>query len=145
MGVYNSYFFESGGLEFESEIVDILSSFAQREWGIGAVKFSTTQQDHYEGTDIFVLGVPIDITLAFDKKNKTRRLGTMAMDGLNIDFGIRFGNHKANFKMPVLVIGAESVIGITKSNMWVALDAIKNNIQAIVNKGMDEYFLATEA
>ena len=113
MGVYDSYFFEAGGFEFESELVDILSSFAQSEWGIGAVKFSTAQQDRHEGTDIFVLGVPIDITLAFDKKNRTRKLGTMEMDGLNIDFGIRFGNQKAKFKIPVLVLGAESIIGIT--------------------------------
>ena len=145
MGIYNSYFFEAGGLEFESEIVDIVSAFANREWGIGAVKFSTKQQDHFEGTDLFVLGVPIDITLAFGKKNRTRRLGTLTLDGVTIDFGVRFGNHKANFKVPVLVIGAESVIGITKSNMWVALDTIKTNIGAILNKGMDDYFLATES
>jgi len=47
--------------------------------------------------------------------------------------------------MPVLVIGAATAIGITKANMWCALDIIKSNIHKILNTGMDEYFLATEA
>ena len=145
MGIKNNYFFEAGGQEFESGVVDIVSSYAKREWGIGAVKFSTVRQDRYEGTDVFVLGVPIDVTLAFERKNKTRRLGTLMLDGVSIDFGVRFGNQKANFNMPVLVIGAGTAIGITKHNMWVALDTIKDNIQEILCKGMDEYFLATEA
>jgi hypothetical protein len=144
MNIRNNYFFEAGGLEFESEIVDIVSSFAKREWGIGAVKFSTVLQDRYEGTDIFILGVPIDVTLAFSRKNKTRRLGELMLDGVTVDFGVRFGNHKANFKTPVLVIGAGTAIGITKNNMWVALETIKANVQEILNTGMDGYFLATE-
>jgi len=89
--------------------------------------------------------VPIDFTLAFDKKNKTRRLGSMEFDGVTIDFGIRFGNGKSNFQTPVLVIGAETVLGITKNNMYIALDTIKSNIFTILNQGMDDYFLAAEA
>ena len=145
MGIYNSYFFNAGGHEFESDILDILSDFAKCEWGSSAVKFSTMQQDRYEGTDVYVLGVPIDITLAFERKNRTRKLGTLTLDGVTIEFGVRFGNHKAKFKMPVLVIGAETAIGITKNNMWITLDIIKDNIQKILNMGMDKYLLATEA
>ena len=140
-----NYFFESGGYEFESGVVDLVQTFATRKWGSGTVKFSTTRQDRYEGTDIFVLGVPIDFTMNFERKNKTRRLGCLLIDGLTIDFGVRFGNRRANFKVPVLVIGAASAAGITKSNMWLALDIIKENILDILNIGMDEYFVATEA
>ncbi|MCL1884457.1 MAG: hypothetical protein FWF81_12010 [Defluviitaleaceae bacterium] len=140
-----SYFFETGGLEFECGVVDVVSAFAKREWGNKAVKFSTTQQDRHEGTDFFVLGIPIDITLAFDKKNKTRKVGTLKMDGVTIDFGVRFGNNKAKFKTPVLVIGAEAAIGISKSNMWITLGIIKDNVQKILDMGMDKYFLATDA
>ena len=145
MRLQNNYFFEAGGHEFESGVVDVVSSFAKREWGLGAVKFSTVQQDRHEGTDLYVLGVPIDVTLAFEKKNRTRRLGALTLDGMTIDFGVRFGNHKVNFKTPVLVIGAESALGITKANMWIILEIIKDNVQKILNTGMDEYFLATEA
>ena len=145
MKTQNSYFFEAGGHEFEADVVDVVSSFAKREWGTDAVKFSTAQQDRFEGTDLYVLGIPIDFTLAFERKNKTRKLGVLTLDGVTIDFGVRFGNHKANFKVPVLVIGAESVLGITKSNMWIALETIKTHVQEILNVGMDEYFLATEA
>jgi hypothetical protein len=139
------YFFENGGYKFESEMVDILSDSAKHLWGDKSVKFSTKQQDRFEGTDLFVLGVPMDITLAFDKKNKTRRLGTISMDGITINFGVRFGNGKANFKTPVLVMGAEAASGITNNNMWVALDTIKSNIREILDVGMDKYLLATEA
>jgi len=145
MNIRTNYFFETGGFDFESKVVDVVSTFAKREWGIGAVKFSTVQQDRYEGTDIFVLKVPIDVTLAFEKKNRTRKLGELSLDGVTIDFGVRFGNNKATFKTPVLVIGADSALGITRSNMWIALETIKDNIQKILNTGMDAYFFAIEA
>ena len=141
----NQFFFDVGGYEFESGVVDIVSDFAKSEWGNKSIQFSTVQQDRYEGTDVFVLGVPIDITLAFEKKNKTRKLGALSLNGVTIDFGLRFGNGKAKFQTPVLVIGAETAIGISKSNMWAALDTIKYHVREILNKGMDAYFLATEA
>ena len=138
-----NYFFESGGYEFESGMADVVEAFATREWGSRAVKASTQSQDSYEGTDLFVLGVPIDITIDFDRKDKTRRLGGLSLDGVAIDFGIRYGNRKANFNLPVLVIGAASAVGITRSNMRLVLDIIKENIKKILNMGMDEYLLAT--
>jgi len=138
------HFFEAGGYEFESEIADIVSVYAKREWGLGAVKFSTEQQDRYEGTDLFVLGVPIDVTLAFHMKEKTQKLDTIIIDGVTIEFGLRIGNWRTNFKNPVLVIGAQTAIGITKNNMWSALNTIKSNIKEILDTGMDKYFLATD-
>ena len=145
MNISERFYFEAGGFEFETELVDYFTMYAKREWGNSAVRFSTERQDRYEGTDLFVLGIPIDFTLAFAAKNKTRKLDTMKLDGVTIAFGIRFGNGKAAFKTPVLVIGAETAIGITKSNMWVTLDIIKSNIPKILDKGMDDYLLATEA
>ena len=140
----DNYFFDNGGHTFEAGVVDIVLSFAKSEWGHGAVKFSTMKQDFCEGTDVSVLGVPIDVTLAFGKKNKIRELGALVLDGLRIVFGVRFGNSKADFETPVLVIGAETAIGIKRSNMMITLDIIKDNIRKILNIGMDEYFLATE-
>ena len=145
MRVQDNYFFEAGGLEFESDVIEVVSAFAKREWGDTAVKFSTVQQDRYEGTDLYVLGIPIDITLAFEKKNKTNRLETLVLDGVTIDLGIRFGNGRVNFKTPVLVIGAGTALGITTSNMWYTLDVIKSNLLKILDLGMDKYLLATEA
>ena len=141
----NSIFRFSCGMEFESILLDTMYSFARKEWGISSVKFSTERQDKFEGTDITLLGVPIDITLAFDKKKKTRNLGNVNKDGVTISFGVRFGNAKANFSMPVLVIGAETAFETTKENMWVMLDTIKTHIKEILDIGMDKYFLATEA
>ena len=145
MAMNERYFFEAGGYEFESEMADYLTLFARREWGSSAVKFSTARQDRFEGTDIFVLGIPIDITLDFAGKNKTKRLGTLELDGVTIDLGVRFGNGRAKFKTPVLVIGAETALGITKQNMWITLDIIKSNISQILDLGMDSYFQVVEA
>ena len=145
MRVKDSYFFEAGGHEFESDVVEVISAFAESAWGASAVKFSTMQQDRYEGTDLYVLGIPIDITMAFEKKNKTKRLETLVLDGVTINLGIRFGNGKANFDTPVLVIGAATALGITKANMWYALDVIKTNLLKILDLGMDKYLLATAA
>ena len=141
----NRYFFTAGGYEFESDIIDIVSTFAKREWGNGAIKFSTERQDRYEGTDLFVLGVPIDFTLDFAGKNSTRKLGALTLDGVTVDFGLRTGNGRFVFKTPVLVIGAETAVGITKANCWVVLDTIKSNIQRILDTGMDQYLDAVEA
>ena len=140
MSISASYYFESSGHEFESEMADFITQFARREWGDTAVKFSTKNQDRYEGTDIFLLGVPVDITLDFAGKNKTKWLDTLVIDGVTIDLGVRFGNGRADFKTPVLVIGAGTALGINKSNMYIALDAIKSNILKILDLGMDRYF-----
>ena len=143
--ISNQYFFESGGHTFESEVADILTAFARQEWGFKSVKFSTKKEDRFEGTDLFVLGIPVDVTLAFADKNKTRWLGKLSIDGVTIDFGLRTGNGKSQFKKPVLVIGAETAVSITKSNMWYALSTIKANIKKILDFGMDEYLFATES
>ena len=145
MNIRNLYFYERSGHEFETEFADIAARFARTQWGKGSIKFSTIKQDRFEGTDLFVLGVPIDITLAYEKKTSMRQIGSLMLEGLSIEFGIRFGNGKSRFKTPVLVIGAESALGITKGNMWIALETIKAHIQQILDTGMDSYFEATEA
>ena len=140
MAMNKRYFFETSGFEFEAEMADYLTLFARREWGDSAVKFSTARQDRFEGTDIFVLGIPIDLTLNFSGKNKTKKLGALELEGVTIDLGVRFGNGKAKFETPVLVIGAETACGINKHNMWVTMEIIKSNISKVLNWGMDRYF-----
>jgi len=145
MSISEKYYFESSGYEFESEMADFITSFARKEWGDAAVKFSTELQDRHEGADIFLLGIPVDITLNFARKNKTKWLETLVLEGANINLGIRYGNGKVKFENPVLVIGAETALGITMQNMWVTLDIIKSNILRILDLGMDRYFQVVEA
>ena len=47
--------------------------------------------------------------------------------------------------MPVLVVGVEAAIEITKENMWIALDTLRTHVREILNTGMDKYLLATDA
>jgi len=125
MSISKSYFFETSGYDFESQMADFITLFARDKWGNSAVKFSTEYQDRYEGTDIFLLGIPVDITLDFANKNKTKRLDTLVLDGVTIDLGARFGNGKADFETPVLVVGADTALGITKHNMCATRSQLK--------------------
>ena len=136
-------YLHSLGNEFESELIHIASTYARKTWGVGSIKLSSARQDRFEGTDLFVLGIPVDVTLAFSRKNRTRKLGVLNFDGVTVEFGIRFGNGKVKFQTPVLVIGAETTTGITKSNMWVVVDAIRSRIGEILDQSMDQYLLAT--
>jgi len=144
MGMNGRYFFESNSYEFEADMVDVITTFAKREWGVKSVKFSTRKQDLFEGTDLFVVGIPIDVTMNFAQKNNTQKLGEMDVDGISIDFGVRIGNGNVDFKTPVLVLGVESAAGIGRSNLWVVIETVKSNIKEILNKGMDKYLYATE-
>lgn len=138
------YFFETTGLEFETEIIDKISLFSLKEWGVGAFKMSTLAEDRFEGADCFVLGIPIDITLAYEQKKRMKRLNCqLIFDGITVEFGVRFGNSQVQFDTPVLVIGVGSSLGVNKGNMWYALDMIKTNLKQILDTGMDAYFEAT--
>jgi len=143
--MFDRYFFERGGHDFESSMVEVIHQYARSAWGKGAITASTMKQDQFEGTDIFVLGVPVDITLAYEQKRQTRKLAQMSFDGITVEFGLRRGNGKSIFKTPVLVIGIEAAAGISYSNMQAVLGTIKHRIGDVINAGMDEYFGAVPA
>lgn len=140
----DKYSFESGGNEFEADMVDVISHYAQKEWGNSSITVSTMNQDRYEGTDVFVLGVPVDVTINYQNKRHTRKLTEMLFDGITVEFGLRTGNGRKTFKTPVLVVGVEAAAGITFGNMWAVIDSVKGKIGDILDTGMDEYFAATE-
>jgi len=134
--------FANTGGELEESFVDIVCVFAKSEWGNDTVKLCTVRQDRFEGTDLYVLGVPIDITMAYSRKNKMKELSYRVYEGVTIDFGLRIGNGKVTFETPVLVIGIETALGICKHNLGVVMETIKTHISDILNVGMDEYFQA---
>ena len=143
--MYSLYSSATMSKRFEDDILEAVSSFARRMWGPAAVKLSTERQDKHEGTDISVLGVPIDVTLNYGMKDKMRQVDEIRLDWLTVRLGIRFGNKYADFRTPVLVIGVESLAEIYMGNLWLAIDALKERIGDILEAGFDRYFVATEA
>ena len=133
------YSWELPGLEFESDLVELISNVSKKEWGVSAFLQSTRQQDIKEGTDCVVLGVPIDVTLNFDKKNKMWDSAQIFDLGLcRIRFGVRYGNDKRSFAVPTLVIGIESYSSV-KTWLVNILDEVKKYIKEILENGIDLY------
>jgi hypothetical protein len=63
--------------------------------------FATEQEDRKFGTDFFAYGVPMDVTLDFDGKDKLEVLpGRLKLDddGNVVKFGMRFGNAHHDFE-----------------------------------------------
>ena len=136
--------FQSKGIKFEEGFADVLMTYSKKTWGKSAAKFATTQEDRYQGTDLFVLETPIDVTLNFWHKRRTKRIGTLSFDGLKINFGLRFGNAFKTFPIPVLVIGVDCAVDMEDTNLWATLENLKTQAKNILDFGFDSYFAATE-
>ena len=135
------YYFQTSGMDLEAEFQDVAITFARKEWGVGAARVSTLIEDRFAGTDMFVLDVPVDVTVHFDGKNHTTHLANITIDSwLSVSFGIRTGNGRTRFETPVLVIGVDAPGGVCSSNMGIVTDTLKRNIGSLLNRGMDEYF-----
>ena len=135
----------TSGEKLEEMLMDEISRFAIKNWGKGAFKFSAIKQDRLDGVDFFVLGVPVDVTLNYNRKNRMRKLDiSLSFEGISVDFGIRFGNGKAQFKTPVLVIGIDSALRLTHSNMAGEIGLLRDGLDQILNSGMDAYFDACD-
>ena len=64
----------------------------------------------------------------------------LSLPGIDVSFGIRRENGHRTFSRPALVIDINSPIEITKNTMWTALRLIKENMQKILETGMETYF-----
>ena len=135
------FYFDATGYCFEADIIEEMGKFAVKEWGTKSFRFSTFSEDRYMGVDCYVLGVPVDVTLAYENKRRMKRLVyTLSYDGIEISFGVRYGNGRTVFEQPVLVIGVSNALGVKNSNLRYIIDNVKDNFREILNSGMDLYF-----
>jgi len=144
------YINQSTGLEFEDEMIILISDYAKKFYGEDAVQFAKTKEerikaDREQGTDFLLYGIPVDTTLNFHGKDNMDDIGEMPLNGFNVNFGFRKGNKRKEFNTPVLVIGASSPVEITKNNMWYYIQEIKTNIQNILDKAFDLYYDAIDS
>ena len=137
---------ESTGIEFEETIIEKCGFVSKETWGASAFKFSTVTQDKMKGTDFFVLGVPVDVTLDLDNKRHTKISKDIEIDLLvaKVRFGVRFGNGHVKFDTPVLVIGFDTLLD--RNDVLSIASFISNSkFVEILNTGMDYYFETVEA
>jgi hypothetical protein len=139
------YFFDSLGFTFEAAVVEYLYKSAVKAWGKRAVTYSTAREDKEEGVDFYVLKIPVDVTLNYAGKRRTKNLPCiLEHEGITVRFGVRFGNACHTFKTPVLVIGVEHVFNITRFNFMDVLDSLSCKIKEMLEIGMDAYLDFTD-
>lgn len=132
--------YDTTGSLFEEAVSVAIGSVSLKRWGKGAFVTTDIVKDQHQGTDFTVLGVPMDVTLNVVGKNRTKWSKTTIDLGFGkVNFGIRTGNGKVKFAVPVLILGF-TFADIRKSNASYLVEAFKDQIQEILETGMDIYF-----
>lgn len=133
------------GVEFENAMIEKFGSISIKIWGNSAYNDSEESQDKLKGTDVFILGVPVDVTLNIQNKSHTTFCSKNYIVDLgfaNVEFGVRFGNGHVKFENPVLVIGFNTLLGsVLKFPNMLGQEDIKK----IIESGMDFYYKTLDA
>lgn len=142
---FNQIFSMSTGHELESELIDTCAEFFQAKTGLvekTVFRFATQEEDKFLGTDAFIYGVPVDFTCNFAGKNYTTDTRvSVELPGIGkIRFGVRTGNGRTRFEMPVLVMGIETGAEIRKASIVRITDAVRAKMEEIVEVGSDSYW-----
>lgn len=132
------------GHQLESDLIDTFGSYYRIKYGkidYNVFRSATQEEDLEFGTDAFVCGLPVDFTYDFyGKKNMVRTSTTVDLLGIGkIRFGVRTANGRRKFDSPVLVIGIDTPLNV-RTYMANIIDAIRKNIEHIVNTGSDVYW-----
>lgn len=111
---YTLKFSESSlGDDVEDSIYDkIVTSFGEEY----KVRKSNVIEDLFEGTDMFIDGIRVDITLNDEKKGTLKFIESAQFKNVKVDFSVRTGNGRNEFNEPVVVIRFETNVPITKRN-----------------------------
>lgn len=130
------------GLEVEGDLIEAIV------WKIGTdCRKATREEDKNHGTDMYVYGVPCDITCDIMDKDHTVILSQryeLSFSGIKICFGVRTGNSHngyTRFDTPVLVIGFE---GLTFETMreWKEriISVFVQKLDEIIDVGQSQYW-----
>ena len=130
------------GKEFESRFDDALLEYARSH--NSDLKFCMdTDQDYFEGTDFTMDGIRSDVTVDFFMKDNTECLDSrwLAWAGVRVNYGVRRGNRKTAFAVPVLVIGFDFVDSSPRAVDYF-FEQLGSHMSEIINDGADLYLNA---
>lgn len=135
---------KTAGENLESMVTELFTE----SYGKDAVTYSIgTKKDIYNGVDIELYQVPIDITMNPDKDHVewSDNIVEIPFMGLQARFGVRTGNSYkgfTKFETPVLIVLVDGIV----DNKWFynhltnIEDSIRKVLRSIVDIGMDTYF-----
>lgn len=136
------------GRLLEKSLTDSLYDYADQSGEAGNEKVfrpSTEDEDLYEGTDMFIYGIPVDITSYIEGKDRTHLFDPVVIideqKGYYVQFGVRRGNSKEDFKIPVAVIGLSTYSGqMSRWEIGDITERFQENIEEVITTLEDEYF-----
>jgi len=136
------------GHVLEAKLVNTCAEFYKSQSKNGLVetsvfRYATQEEDKFFGTDAFFYGLPVDFTCNFSGKNHMEDLQvSVELPKIGkIKFGVRTGNGKIRFDMPVLVIGVETNDGyLAKSAIGRVTCAVRAQLQKIIDVGTNNYW-----
>ena len=104
-----------------------------------------TEADIEQGTDLFIYGVPVDITFNFTGKDHLEAFAEKVdvFGGVDVSFGVRTGNsHKgfSRFKKPVLVIGIDASESFIRDWMPRIISSFIEKIDEIIDVSQSQYW-----
>lgn len=111
----------------------------------GFVDTTGTNKDFYDGTDFEIYGVPGDITCNPNKSNthwiETSQI-TVPFNGFDAEvcFGIRTGNGRVEFKVPVLVFLVRGDMRNISNHVDNFASALIEKMDDIIDCGQDIYW-----
>ena len=133
------------GKKFEKNMTAIVrKKYTERGLGNQIQVMIGTTVDFKKGTDLFIENVPVDLTTDFSGKDYTEMIKVPSnmqfrICGIEIKFGIRYGNACGRFQTPVLVIGIDAtpfeIEKVYKSFMM----AFQWKANEIINAGLTSY------
>ena len=133
------------GNEFEDSLSFETHDYFREKKDFKAVEtLSGSEMDLYEGSDLKIWGVPVDLTFAFSAKdNMTVISQTVELECSTVKFGVRFGNtHKGftKFTTPVLVIGVDEDTRFIKMYLERLAESFRRHLNRILEVGFDSYW-----
>jgi len=135
----------SFGLEFESEMIQVVSEYYRGLYQVVSemtFRTSTKEEDLYLGTDFFAEGIPVDATLAIDDKDHcTMCPKVYSLGAHDVKFGIRYGNNwnygSNEFEKPVLVI---CITNIARNYLMNVMEDVRKVIGEIIDMAVSFYY-----
>lgn len=130
------------GKEFEDTISAAFYEYFRRRGAEKDCKQVTgTLSDYYGGTDLEIMGVPVDVTYYFKGKDHTVILPSEVETPVStIKYGVRTGNGHVKFQQPVLVIGVDEEDSFIRMFLERLAECVKHMARKILETGFDAYW-----
>lgn len=130
------------GAEFEDSLaISIEDHFVAAGDRKAVQRTGGTRLDWAYGTDLFIWGIPVDLTCAIAGKDHIEKLPlTTEVFGIKVEFAVRTANYHHRFRTPVLVIGFASTESFARAWMDRITEEFCVRIEEIMDMAQSQYW-----